>query len=222
MNVFEKHELFEIEVLEKLKNKTLLNSFVFGGGTMLRLCYELNRYSVDLDFFLLKKINIERFFIDVKKCLEKYYEITDAKNKHNTILFEIKSSEYIRKLKIEYRKKIVDYDYQQRIAFSKFGNTQVILNVLTLEQALKNKVAAALDRKIIRDFFDIEFIIRRGFPLKISNDECCKLKKIINNFSKRDYKVVLGSILDNKTRAYYTENGFAFLISTLKTAHKLF
>jgi len=215
MNTFQKHELFEIEVLEKLKNKNLLNSFVFGGGTMLRLCYELNRYSVDLDFFLLKKINIEKFFIDTKKTLEKYYEITDSKIKQNTVLFEIKASEYPRILKIEFRKKVVDYDYQNQIAFSKFGNTQVILNVLTLEQALKNKVAAALDRKIIRDFFDIEFILRRNIPLEISDEERNKLLKIISTFGKRDYKVVLGSVLDNKTRAYYTENGFAFLISKL-------
>jgi len=215
MNIFQKHELFEIEALEKLKNKNLLNSFVFGGGTMLRLCYDLNRYSIDLDFFLLKEINIETFFIDVKKCLEKYYEITDAKNKFNTILFEIKSAEYPRKLKIEFRKNIINYDYQQRIAFSKFGNTQIILNVLTLEQALNNKIVAALDRKIIRDFFDIEFIIRCGIKFNIPEDKRNKLKKIINNFGKRDYKVVLGSILDSKTRAYYTENGFNFLISKL-------
>ena len=51
MNIFEKHEIFEIEVLEKLKNARLLDSLVFGGGTMLRLCHELKRYSVDLDFW---------------------------------------------------------------------------------------------------------------------------------------------------------------------------
>ena len=50
MNIFEKHEIFEMEVLEKLKNARLLDPLVFGGGSMLRLCHELNRYSVDLDF----------------------------------------------------------------------------------------------------------------------------------------------------------------------------
>jgi predicted nucleotidyltransferase component of viral defense system len=54
MNIFEKHENFEIEVLEKLKNARLLDSLVFGGGTMLRLCHELKRYSVDLDFWRIK------------------------------------------------------------------------------------------------------------------------------------------------------------------------
>lgn len=216
MNAFQKHELFEIEVLEILKNKNLLNSFVFGGGTMLRLCYNLNRYSVDLDFFRFKKIDEDKFFAKVKSILEEYYQITDAKNKHNTLLFEIKSSEYPRKLKIEFRKIIVDYDYQKQIAFSNSGNLQVILNALTLKQALKNKIAAALDKKIIRDFFDIEFIIRRGVQLEISGSDRDELIKIISKFKKRDYKVVLGSILDNETRDYYSENGFAFLLSQLK------
>ena len=54
MNIFEKHEIFEIEVLEKLKNTRLLDPLVFGGGTMLRLCHEMQRYSVDLDFWRIK------------------------------------------------------------------------------------------------------------------------------------------------------------------------
>ena len=51
MNIFEKHKIFEIEVFEKLKNERLIEPLVFGGGSMLRLCHELKRYSVDLDFW---------------------------------------------------------------------------------------------------------------------------------------------------------------------------
>ena len=54
MDVLKNHEIFEIEVLEKLKNGNFLSPLVFGGGTMLRLCYELNRYSTDLDFWFIK------------------------------------------------------------------------------------------------------------------------------------------------------------------------
>ncbi|MCX7991875.1 MAG: nucleotidyl transferase AbiEii/AbiGii toxin family protein, partial [Proteobacteria bacterium] len=44
-----KQEHFEIEVLDRLKSGKLLDSLIFTGGTMLRLCYGLNRFSVDLD-----------------------------------------------------------------------------------------------------------------------------------------------------------------------------
>ncbi|MCD6228087.1 MAG: nucleotidyl transferase AbiEii/AbiGii toxin family protein [Candidatus Omnitrophica bacterium] len=50
-----KHEIFEIEVLEKLNNARFLEPLVFGGGTMLRLCWGLPRYLVDLDFWFIKK-----------------------------------------------------------------------------------------------------------------------------------------------------------------------
>ena len=54
-----KQEIFELEVLEKLKNNRILEPLVFVGGTMLRLCHDLNRYSVDLDFWLIKKVDIK-------------------------------------------------------------------------------------------------------------------------------------------------------------------
>ena len=62
MEIFRKHEIFEIEVLEKLNNGRFLEPLVFGGGTMLRLCYDLNRHSTDLDFWFIKKANTTRVF----------------------------------------------------------------------------------------------------------------------------------------------------------------
>lgn len=52
MDFYKEHEKFEIEVLAKMKNSRALEPLVFGGGSMLRLCNELNRYSVDLDFWI--------------------------------------------------------------------------------------------------------------------------------------------------------------------------
>jgi hypothetical protein len=50
-----KQEQFELEVLDRLQSGRFLDRLVFGGGTMLRLCYGLDRYSVDLDFWLRRK-----------------------------------------------------------------------------------------------------------------------------------------------------------------------
>lgn len=52
MEELKKHEQFEIEVLKLLSDNTLLTPLIFGGGTCLRLCFGLNRYSVDLDFWI--------------------------------------------------------------------------------------------------------------------------------------------------------------------------
>jgi predicted nucleotidyltransferase component of viral defense system len=76
-----KQEQFEMEVLERLKSGRFLDNLIFTGGTMLRLCYGLNRFSVDLDFWLYKKIDTEKYFNQLKELLSKYYSVRDAENK---------------------------------------------------------------------------------------------------------------------------------------------
>jgi predicted nucleotidyltransferase component of viral defense system len=69
MDILEKHEVFEIEVLDRLNSAKLLDPLVFGGGTMLRLCHELNRYSVDLDFWFVRKTAQKVFLTSCLKTL---------------------------------------------------------------------------------------------------------------------------------------------------------
>jgi predicted nucleotidyltransferase component of viral defense system len=212
MDIFEKHEIFEIEVLEKLKSSKVLEPLVFGGGTMLKLCYELKRYSVDLDFWFIKKIPVKDYFKRLSKILEQEYEVTDAQMKYYTLLFEIRSGNYPKRLKIEIRKKMKECDFQERIAYSKYSNKQVILKTHTLEQTMKNKINALLDRGEIRDGFDIEFLLRKGIDLpKLNAGQLSRLKERVNEFKERDFKVKLGSILESDIRKYYIENRFNYL-----------
>lgn len=215
MNTLEKHEVFEIEVLSHLKSGRFLEPLVFGRGTMLRLCYELNRYSADLDFWFVKKIDVKGYFQDLKEYLKKGYEITDAAIKFHTLLFEIRTKGYPKRLKIEIRKKQKQCDFQERIAFSKYSTDQVILKAHTLEQAMKNKIEAALSRREIRDCFDIEFLLRRGVRLDIDKKKIKNLKSAIALFKNKDYSVTLGGLLEPKERAYYKNNKFSYLLSKL-------
>ncbi|MDP8299596.1 MAG: nucleotidyl transferase AbiEii/AbiGii toxin family protein [Candidatus Tantalella remota] len=210
MDILKQHEIFEMEVLEFMNSKKILQDLVFGGGTMLRLCYELNRYSVDLDFWFIKETDTGKFFSTIKKTLSERYELTDACDKFNTLLFELRSPVYPRLLKIEVRKEQKDCDWQEHIAYSGFTDKQVLLKTHTLEQAMYNKIAAALGRGEMRDFFDLEFLIRKGIKLPpVSREDAIKLAKTIQAFKQQDYKVKLGSILDPETRRYYNENGFS-------------
>jgi hypothetical protein len=212
MEIFEKHEQFEIEVLDKLKSTHLLQPLVFGGGTMLRLCHDLDRYSVDLDFWFIKPVNSEEYFEKTKTVLKKDYELTDAQIKFYTLLFEIKSSNYPRRLKIEIRKEIKDVDFQEKIAYSKFSNIQVLLRTHTLHQAMKNKINALQERNEIRDAFDIEFLIRKGIEIPgLDTDKKSKIIDKIDSFSANDFKVKLGSIVNADKRNSYIQNRFNFL-----------
>lgn len=211
MQTLIKQEQFEIEVLNFLNTHRFLNKLVFCGGTMLRLCYGLNRFSVDLDFWLLKKIDVNKLFESIKDCLRQSYVITDAMNKFWTILYEIKSPEYPRSLKIEIRKTKKKIKLEKAIAFSKYANYQVLVNVPSLQDMMNGKINAFLDRKEIRDLFDIEFLFKKGVNLPEDKEILRELLNLISKLPKRDYTVKLGSLLEENERRYYINENFKLL-----------
>ncbi|WP_169357125.1 nucleotidyl transferase AbiEii/AbiGii toxin family protein [Thermodesulfobacterium hveragerdense] len=152
--------------MNRLKSGKFLDKLVFTGGTMLRLCYGLNRFSVDLVFWLANKFDIDNnYFSKLKDFLIKYYVVRDAANKFYTLIFEINSQHYPRSLKIEIRKKVAK-KYELSIAYSKYTNIQVLVKTLPLEELMQTKLEALLDRQEIRDAFDLEFLVKKGIELK--------------------------------------------------------
>jgi len=217
MDTLERHEVVEMEVLDRMNSSRLLDPLVFGGGSMLRLCHELNRYSVDLDFWFIRETPQTGFFQRLIQTLSQDYEITDSQIRRFTMLVEVRAEKYPKRLKLEIRREKKDCDYQEKIAFSRFSTTQVLLKAHTLEQTMRNKIEALRDRGEIRDCFDIEFMLRRGTGLpKITVRQADEVRKKVTGFKDRDFKVKLGSIVDSKTRVYYIQNRFSHLLEKLK------
>ena len=206
-----KQEQFELSVLDFLNTKKILPGLVFIGGTMLRLCHGLDRYSTDLDFWLIDKEGSKRLFKDIRHCLEERFTLTDAAAKFHTLLFEVRSAEYPRHLKIEIRKQEIKTRLEQNIAFSKHSTVQVLVKTPSLADMMSAKVAALLDRREIRDAFDIEFLLKRGVSLADDRKILEGLLKNINSFSKNDYTVKLGSLLEPSIRKHYVSRNFTFL-----------
>lgn len=209
-------EKFELEVLDKLNSARLLDYLTFGGGTMLRLCHGLNRHSVDLDFWMVKKQAAAGLFRDVGRCLSSAYSIADQAIKHYTLLYEIKSKDYPRSLKLEIRKEAKKVVTEPAIAYSPFSNTQVILRTVSLPDMMTLKIEAFLDRKAVRDAFDIEFLLKKGIRLEASPEMLQKVLTNLDRLTQKDFSVVLGSLLEAEQRRYYTARRFAILESAIK------
>jgi len=209
-------ERFELEVLDRLNSGKFLSHIVFGGGTMLRLCHNLNRFSVDLDFWVVKKLK-PKFFDDMKAYLAKHYDIKDSAKKFHTLLFELRSHAYPGSLKLEIRRQTKNIHVEQLIAYSKYANTQVFLRAVSLSDMMASKIEAFQDRYEIRDVFDMEFLIKKGVPLEASNDTRKEVLRRINAFSRKDYTVRLGSLLEKEQRRYYFAENFKILKETLKS-----
>ncbi len=211
MELLKNHEQFEMEVLDFLNSDRLLDPLLFYGGSMLRLCYDLDRYSVNLDFCFIKKVNKKDFYNKCLKYLEAKYKIIDTADKHYTMLYEISSVNYPRNLKIEIRKEIKKKLYEESIAYSKYSNRQVLIKTISLETVMHDKVKTFLNRGEIRDCFDIEFLYKKGIKMNMSAVDKKKLLQKIDSLTKQDYKVKLGSIIDSNIRKYYVENNFKIL-----------
>jgi len=212
MESMNEHELFEIGVLQWLKNRRFLAPLVFGGGTMLRLCHELPRYSVDLDFWFYRNMDYPLYFDNLTKSLQKDYILTDAAEKRFTLVLEIQREAGRQRLKIEIRKEIaLPQSTEEKIAFSTAGSVQVLLRGFTLQQMAQNKINAFLDRGEIRDVFDLEFIMRRGVNPDLNPDIINKLQNRLQNLTKHDMDVKLGSLLTPEWRNYYRSQGFSYL-----------
>lgn len=203
-----KQEQFEIEILELLSNKRILNQLIFTGGTMMRLCWGLKRFSVDLDFWTLKRLSEKKLFDQIKTLLSQNYILRDSANKFNTMLFEIKSKNYPRSLKIEIRKDVKKVSTEWAIAYSKHAQSQVFLQVVSQRDMMGAKIEAFLKRREIRDIFDIEFLLKKGVSLEAPPQSLKSLLLALDNLTAQDYKVKLGSLLEAEERPYYQSENF--------------
>jgi predicted nucleotidyltransferase component of viral defense system len=209
-------ERFEIEVLDRLNTGRFLSGLYFGGGTMLRLCHGLDRYSVDLDFWLSDSHRASDLFARLKDFLSRDYALKDAAVKHYTLLFELRSENYPRSLKIEIRTQHEKPETEQTIAYTPHDNRQVLLQTMTLRQMMILKTSALLNRGEIRDAYDMEFLVKRGVLPEAKGAVLRQVLSCIGAFSKADYGVKLGSLLDAEKRAYYRQQNFRILLSAIE------
>ena len=212
MERLEAHEAYEMSVLQWLKSKGFLRPLVFGGGTMLRLCHELPRYSLDMDFWFFKRIDFEEYYSRLEDATRQEYDVQDMQNKFYSILVEIRNMAGMPKLKIEIRKALAPGGTtEEKIAFSPHFPTQVLVRGFTLKQMCRNKVLALVDRGEIRDAFDLEFLVRRGVTPEPTEEELQKIINRLKEYKKRDFSVKLGSVLLPEVRDYYKSRRFSYL-----------
>jgi predicted nucleotidyltransferase component of viral defense system len=204
-------ERFEMELLRLLQGIRMLDRLYFGGGTMLRLCHNLKRYSTDLDFWIRPDTDYTDLFRNVSGALSEEYDVTDAEEKAHTLLFEVRSPLSVRRVILEMRKDQTGFVWERKIAFSRFSTLQIPVRGLTLFQMMKNKVQACLSRGLIRDFFDLEFLLFRGIHLEADPDQADRLLRRAEDFNDRDFRVSLGSLLEEEDRRFYAENRFQLL-----------
>jgi len=178
-NILKEH--YQISVLDELYKSNFSNNLIFKGGTALKLAYNSIRFSEDLDFSIISKINFSDFKKTIQIIKNKFNEskIQDIYDKYNTLYakltFDINFKPIPIGIKIEINKNIKNDSFKSSINLlkSQFNNLEILAPTFTLESILKDKIEILENnsRRQPRDLFDAWYIsqkLNKDFNLKDS------------------------------------------------------
>ena len=113
---------------------------------------------------------------------------------------------------------------EQTIAYSPYSTIQVLVRSISLQDMMRSKFEALLQRKEIRDAYHLEFLVKKGVDVEITSERAKQVLKVIEDFTSYDYSVKLGSVLEADRRVYYRVSNFRILkehLNLLTTVHRL-
>lgn len=179
----------------------VFNKAVLHGGTAIWRCYNGNRFSEDVDFYIsrnLKKINL------IFKNLEKKGFILERKKIGKNSLY---SNLRFNRTLVRFEALFRDIKGELKEYETIDGNLITIYTLLP-EELINEKMNAYLERKKIRDLYDIFFLLRH---LKEQNKRKVKddLSKFADNFIKpideKELKVLIirGVVPDTEEMVSY-------------------
>lgn len=157
-----RHKYFLLQILKDIySDAELANYLGFNGGTALMFFYGLPRFSVDLDFDLLKAGREDIVFRKVRGIIRKYGSLFDEAKKHFGLLVVLNYGFGERKLKIEISNRVFDnhYEIKDLLGFN--------VRVMSVSDMFAHKLCALTDRNrsTNRDIFDTWFFLQRQTPV---------------------------------------------------------
>jgi predicted nucleotidyltransferase component of viral defense system len=206
------HKNILIRILKDIYTDATIGPFLgFKGGTAAYLFYELNRFSVDLDFDLLDSSKEHQVFEQLKKILKEHGTIKESYEKRYTLFFMISYNDKLQNIKVEVNRRDFGSKYEVK---SYLG---ISMKVMVREDMAAHKMVAMLERigNANRDIFDTYFFLKNNWPI---NEQIIEkrtglsmhqfLKKCIQeleSMSDRGILSGLGELLDAKQKTWVKE-----------------
>jgi predicted nucleotidyltransferase component of viral defense system len=153
-----------LQVLKDIYSDVELANYLgFKGGTAMFLFHNLNRFSVDLDFNLLKSEKEDAVYEKVREILLKYGKIDDEAKKFFGPLLVLNYAAGERNLKIEISNR------QSECRYEMFDFMGINMLVMSEPDMFANKLCALLDRNALtnRDIFDCWFFMQKRTEINI-------------------------------------------------------
>ena len=201
-------EAWEIIILKELFEQKWAEKLVFKGGTALRLAYQSPRFSVDLDFSVLAKINPKDFFSFLNNLEKKYseLEIIDKKDKFYTLYAQVRIKEpFLNRpfsIKIEISKRKNQFkknEYLPKVLKTSVYPLEILCDVAAPEKIYRDKIITAQNRRAPRDLFDIWYLSERlNKPFKLPKTKLTakEIKSELHKFLPKNYQKAVKFIID--------------------------
>jgi predicted nucleotidyltransferase component of viral defense system len=144
--------LLQDEVVDLLYSTE--ESSVFHGGTSIWRCYDGKRFSNDLDFYSLPKKNFKERLIENAKM--RGLNVIKFRKTKNSVFSKISNGRTECSLELGLRKKNGVLGF-----YKKADGTTMNILVLTPEDLILEKARAFIGRKLIRDVYDVFFLLSK-------------------------------------------------------------
>ncbi len=222
-----RHKFFLVQILKDIySDLELANYLGFKGGTALMLFYDLPRFSIDLDFDLLRDDKEDDVFDKIREIILKYGTVFDEAKKFFGPLIVLDYGIGERKLKVEISNRMFDnrYELKNLLGFN--------VKVMMEPDMFAHKLCALLDRSSTtnRDIFDAWFFLHRQIPVTKSIVEnrmnvplATHLENCINQLETMKGKRLLdglGELMDDETKQFVRAKLLTETINLLKFYQK--
>lgn len=207
-----KHQNILVKILKDIYGDATISPILgFKGGTAAVLFYELDRFSVDLDFDLLDSEKEDFVFERVKSILEKYGKLKEARKKKFNLFYILsydKKDINAQNVKVEINRREFGSKYDIK---SFFG---ISMQVMIREDMIAHKLCAMYERisKTNRDIFDVHFFLSHDWPVnkKIVEERMLmsykefleKTTEIMEKFNDTDILNGMGELLTEKQKSW--------------------
>ncbi|MBI3277886.1 MAG: nucleotidyl transferase AbiEii/AbiGii toxin family protein [Chlamydiae bacterium] len=187
----------------------------FKGGTAAYLFYGLNRFSIDLDFDLLKGGSEDLVFGEIQKILGKYGVIKEATKKRFNLFYVLSYDNKVlgaQNIKVEINRREFGSRYEVKAYLG------ISMKVMTREDMAAHKLVAMVERmgKTNRDIYDTWHFLEKNWPINKAIVETRAgmsfknfLQKCIDLLEKLGERHILsgmGELLDEKQKVWAKAN----------------
>ena len=156
------HKNILIKILKDIYTDSSLGHLLgFKGGTAAYLFYNLDRFSVDLDFDLLNEAKEEEVFDKVENIVKGYGVIKEKTNKRHTLFILLSYSNEAQNIKIEINKRKFGSEYEVK------NYLGISMLVMKDKDMFAHKLVAMIERgkTASRDIFDVHFFLKNNWEI---------------------------------------------------------